>query len=110
MAQGLLMGLESRNCWTFGEAMGHGSPSRLQHFLSRGVWGQDGVRDWMAAWAAGELADAEAVLIVDETGDEKSSTDAEGAARHYSGALGEIGLCQVAVHLTYAAPRGHALI
>ncbi|MFJ3897563.1 transposase [Streptomyces sp. NPDC090083] len=28
----------------------------------------------------------------------------------YSGALGGVGLCQVAVHLTYASPRGHALI
>ncbi|WP_257230962.1 transposase [Streptomyces sp. UH6] len=43
-------------------------------------------------------------------GDEKSSTDCVGAVRQYSGALGGIGLCQVAVHLTYASPRGHALI
>jgi SRSO17 transposase len=64
----------------------------------------------MAAWVAGELADEEAVLIVDETGDEKSPTDAVGAARQYSGALGGIGLCQVAVHLTCASPCGHALI
>lgn len=88
MAKAMLMGLESRNCWTLAEAMGHGSPSRLQHFLSRGVWNHDGVRDRMAAWVAGELAYTDAVLIVDETGDEKSSTDAVGAARQYSGALG----------------------
>jgi len=50
------------------------------------------------------------VLVVDETGDEKSSTDCVGAARQYSGALGGIGLCQVAVHLTYATARGHAPI
>jgi SRSO17 transposase len=110
MAQAMLMNLETRNCWTLAEAMGHDSPSRLQHFLSRGVWDHDGVRDRMARWAAGELSDGEAVLIVDESGDEKSSTDAVGAARQYSGALGGIGLCQVAVHLTYASPRGHALI
>jgi SRSO17 transposase len=47
---------------------------------------------------------------VDETGDEKSSTDAVGAARQYSGALGGIGLCQVAVHLTYASRSGQALV
>jgi SRSO17 transposase len=35
---------------------------------------------------------------------------AVGASRQYSGALGGIGLCQVAVHLTYAAESGHALI
>jgi SRSO17 transposase len=31
-------------------------------------------------------------------------------ARQYSGALGGIGLCQVAVHLTYATIHGHAPI
>jgi SRSO17 transposase len=48
--------------------------------------------------------------VVDETGGEKSSTDAVGAARQYSGALGGVGLCQVAVHLTYASRSGQALV
>jgi SRSO17 transposase len=50
------------------------------------------------------------VLIVDETADEKSSADAVGAARQYSGTVGGVALCQVAVTLTYATGRGHALI
>jgi SRSO17 transposase len=50
------------------------------------------------------------VLIVDETADEKSSADAAGAARQYSGTVGGIALCQVAVTVTYATGRGHALI
>ena len=48
--------------------------------------------------------------IVDETADEKSSADCAGAARQYSGTVGGIALCQVAVTLTCAAPAGHALI
>jgi SRSO17 transposase len=50
------------------------------------------------------------VLIVDETADEKSSADAVGAARQYSGTVGGVALCQVAVTVTYATGRGHALI
>jgi SRSO17 transposase len=50
------------------------------------------------------------VLVVDETADEKSSADAVGAARQYSGTVGGVALCQVAVTLTYATGRGHALI
>ena len=50
------------------------------------------------------------MLIVDETADEKSSADCAGAARQYSGTLGGIAMCQVAVTLTYASPAGHALI
>jgi SRSO17 transposase len=50
------------------------------------------------------------VLIVDETADEKSSADCAGAARQYSGTAGGVALCQVAVTLTFATSRGHALI
>jgi SRSO17 transposase len=42
--------------------------------------------------------------------DAKSSADCVGAARQYSGTMGGIALCQVAVTLTYASGRGHALI
>jgi hypothetical protein len=76
----------------------------------RAVWDEQRVLDIASAWAAGHLDDGDAVLIVDETADEKSSTDAVGAARQYSGTVGGIALCQVAVTLTYATGRGHALI
>jgi SRSO17 transposase len=81
-----------------------------QHLLSRAVWDEQQVLDTAAAWAVSHLGDGDAVLIVDETADEKSSADAVGAARQYSGTVGGIALCQVAVTLTLAASRGHALI
>jgi len=110
VTEAVLMGLERINCWTLAEALGHCGPHRLQHFLSRAAWDHEAVRGQLAAFTVGHLADDQAVLVVDETGDEKSSTDAVGAARQYSGALGGIGLAQVAVHLTYAGRSGHALI
>ena len=110
MVSGLLMELEDHNCWTIAEAAGHRGPHRLQHFLSRAVWDDQQVVDIASAWAVSHLDDGGAVLIVDETADEKSSADAVGAARQYSGTVGGITLCQVAVTLTYATGRGHALI
>jgi SRSO17 transposase len=110
MAAGLLMELEDYNCWSIAEAVGHSGPHRLQHLLSRAVWDEQQVLDTAAAWAVRHLGDQDAVLIVDETADEKSSADAVGAARQYSGTLGGIALCQVAVTLTLATSRGHALI
>src|SRR6266700_1825376 len=110
MVSGLLMELDDHNCWTIAEAIGHRGPHRLQHLLSRAVWDDQQVADIAAAWAAGHLDDGDAVLIVDETADEKSSADCAGAARQYSGTLGGVALCQVAVTLTYATGRGHALI
>jgi SRSO17 transposase len=107
--QRLLMELEDHNCWTIAEAAGHRGPHRLQHFLSRAVWDDQRVLDIASAWAVSHLDDGGAVLIVDETADEKSSTDAVGAARQYSGTVGGIALCQVAVTLTYATgPRACA--
>jgi SRSO17 transposase len=110
MVSGLLMELEDHNCWTIAEAVGHRGPHRLQHLLSRAVWDDRQVADIASTWAAGHLDDGDGVLIVDETADEKSSTDAAGAARQYSGTVGGIALCQAAVTLTYATSHGHALI
>jgi SRSO17 transposase len=107
MVSGLLMELEDDNCWTIAEAAGHRGPHRLQHLLSRAVWDDQQVLDIAAAWAVSHLDDGDAaVLIVDETADEKSSSDAAGAARQYSGTVGGVALCQVAVTVTYATGRG----
>jgi SRSO17 transposase len=109
-AAGLLMELEDCNCWSIAEAVGHPGPHRLQHLLSRAVWDDQQVLDAAAAWAVAQLDDGDAVLVVDETADEKSSAGAVGAARQYSGTAGGIALCQVAVTLTFATSRGHTLI
>ena len=108
MVRGLLMELDDHNCWTIAEALGHCGPHRLQHFLSRAVWDDQRVADIASAWAVSHLDDGDAVLVVDETADEKSSGSAAGAARQYSGTVGGIALCQVAVTLTYATGRGSA--
>lgn len=115
MVNAQLMELEDRNCWTMAEAAGDGRPYRMQHLLSRARFDEQRALDAAAGWAvshlsAGQDDGADAVLIVDETGDAKSSADCAGAARQYSGALGKVALCQVTVTLTYAAPAGHALI
>jgi SRSO17 transposase len=116
MVHGLLAELDDHNCWTMSEAAGHPGPHRMQHLLSRGRCDEQRMLDTAAAWAAGHLSagqdenGSDAVLIVDETADEKSSADCAGAARQYSGTVGGIALCQVAVTLTYAAPAGHATI
>jgi SRSO17 transposase len=113
LATGLLMELPRSNCWTIAEAVGQQRPCRLQHLLSRAVWDADAVLAAVAGGATehltGHLA-GPVTRAVDETGDAKSSTDAVGAAQQYSGALGGVGLCQVAVHLSLVTPVGHAVI
>ena len=114
MVHGLLAELEDYNCWTLAEAAGHPSPCRMQHLLSRARCDEQQMLDAAANWAASHLTagrdQSDVVLIVDETADAKSSGDCAGAARQYSGTLGGIAMCQVAVTLTCASPAGHALI
>src|SRR5664279_4135026 len=88
---GLLMGLPTANCWTIAEAVGHRAPYRLQHLLSRAVWDADTVLAAIARWVTDHLS-GPTILVVDETGDAKSSTDAVGAASQYCGSLGGVGV------------------
>jgi SRSO17 transposase len=114
MVHGLLSELEDRNCWTLAEAAGHACPYRMQHLLSRARCDEQRMLDTAAGWAVGRLSagqdGADAVLIVDETADEKSSDSCAGASHQYSGTVSGTAMCQVAVTLTWAAPAGHALI
>lgn len=114
MVNGLLSELDDYNCWTLAEAAGHASPYRMQHLLSRARVDERQLLDAAADWAAAHLTagadEDDVVLIVDETADEKSSSDCAGAARQYSGTVGGIAMCQVAVTLACASPAGHALI
>jgi SRSO17 transposase len=55
------------------------------------------------------LGHEEAILVLDEAGDLKKGHSV-GVQRQYTGTAGRIENSQVAVYLTYAAPRGHAFI
>jgi SRSO17 transposase len=114
MVNGMLTELDDHNCWTMAGAAGHPGPHKMQHLLSRARVDDQRMAGTAADWAAGHLCagqdPGDVVLIVDETGDAETSGDCAGAARQYSGTLGGIAMCQVAVTLTCAAPAGHALI
>jgi SRSO17 transposase len=56
------------------------------------------------------LADPDAILVIDETGDVKKGTHTVGVQRQYTGTAGRIENSQVSVFLVYATPAGHAMI
>ncbi|MED7828305.1 IS701 family transposase [Streptomyces chiangmaiensis] len=110
MISGLLAEVDTRNCWTLAQALGHPGPHRLQHLLSRAKFDHDRAREEIARLVVRELAGQDVVLVADETGDAKSSTDCVGAGRQYSGALKGVGLCQVAVHLAAVTETARVVI
>ncbi len=107
---GLLSGLSRKNCWTIAEHAGDATPDGMQHLLAAARWDAGAVRDDVREYVVQHLGSPDAVLVVDETGDVKKGTASAGVQRQYSGTAGRVENCQVAVFLSYAARRGHALI
>ena len=64
----------------------------------------------MKDYVVEHLADAEGVLVVDETGFLKKGTKSVGVQRQYSGTAGRIENGQIGVFLTYATAHGRVLL
>jgi SRSO17 transposase len=82
----------------------------VQDFLARMRWDADQVRDDLRGYVVAQLGDADAVLVLDETGFVKKGSKSVGVQRQYSGPAGRIENCQIGVFLGYASRHGHALI
>src|SRR5438067_4649779 len=64
-----LLGDERRKTgWMRAEAAADPGPWRQQAILGRGSWDADALRDVVRDYAVEHLADADAVLVIDETG------------------------------------------
>lgn len=108
--EGLLSRVERKNGWQLAEETGERTPDGVQRLLRTACWEADALRDDLRAYVAEQLADPEAVLVVDETGFLKKGIQSVGVRRQYSGTAGRIENCQVGVFLVYAAARGRAFV
>src|ERR687885_343458 len=108
--RGLLSPVEHKNSWQLAEVVGAANPYGLQHLLGRAAWDADQVRDDLHGYIADYFGDADAVLVIDETGFLKKGRMSAGVARQYSGTAGRVENVQIGVFLTYATPRGHTLL
>jgi SRSO17 transposase len=106
-----LLGPEPRKTgWMRAEAAGDPGPWRQQAILGRGRWEADALRDLVRDYALEVLADAEAVLVLDETGFLKQGKSSCGVARQYTGSAGKVTNCQIGVFAAYVSRHGHAFI
>jgi SRSO17 transposase len=115
-----LLGPERRKTgWMRAEAAGDPGPWRQQAILGRGRWEADALRDVVREYALETLADAGAVLVIDETGFLKQGRSSCGVGRQYTGSAGSpkrgafaagITNCPVGVFAAYVSQHGHALI
>jgi SRSO17 transposase len=108
--RGLLSPAERKNSWQLAEVIGDTTPYGFQHLLRRALWDPEAVRDELRRYVLQHLEDAEAVLVVDETGFLKKGRHSAGVARQYSGTAGKVENCQIGVFLAYASQLGHTLL
>jgi SRSO17 transposase len=97
---GLLAHVPRKNGWQLAEALGERTPDGVQRLLNAARWDADAVRDDLRDDVVAQLGDAEAVLVVDETGFLKKGMKSAGVARQYSGTAGRIENC----HATQRVP------
>jgi SRSO17 transposase len=107
---GLLAPVQRKNSWQIAEQIGEDAPYGVQHLLGRSDWDPDEVREDLRAYVVESLGDAEAVLILDETGFLKKGRHSAGVARQYTGTAGRIENAQVGVFLAYASRHGTAFL
>src|SRR5271170_1799506 len=73
----------------------------LQQFLNQSPWDEQEILDGLQTWIARRFG-SEGVLIIDDTGFPKQGQQSVGVARQYTGTLGKVASCQVAVTLQLA--------
>ena len=108
---GLISDLPRKNCWTLAEQAGDATPDKMQRLLERAAWDAVAAMREVRAFAVARLGDpADAVLVLDESGQEKAGEHTAGVKRQYLGCAGRVANGINVVFASYAAPAGHAVI
>jgi SRSO17 transposase len=98
---GLLTELPNKNCDTMAQAVPGTSAQRLQEFLTNMQWDEEDLNRQRVQKMVAEATLGDGVLVLDDTGFPKQGKASVGVARQYSGTLGKVGNCQIAVTCCY---------
>ncbi len=102
---GLLTELPNKNCDTIAQAVPGTSEQRLQEFLTNMQWDEEDLNRQRVQRLSTEATLGDGVLVLDDTGFAKQGKASVGVARQYSGTLGKVGNCQIAVTCCYTDPQ-----
>ena len=107
--RGLLLNGERKSIEPLADRSNEGNVQALQQFVGQSPW------DWMPLWErlakrmTAEL-EPDSVWVIDDTGFAKQGKHSVGVERQYSGTLGKVGNCQVAVSLHYVGEQGSTVL
>jgi SRSO17 transposase len=99
--RGLLSEGGRKTAATIAQKLPDGNIQALQQFVGQSPWDHIKVREQLAKSMIQAMS-PKPVWIIDDTGFPKKGTNSVGVARQYSGTLGKVGNCQIAVSLNYA--------
>ena len=106
-----LIQAETKNMEKMAEAVPGTDSQRFQHFLTNSPWDHQKVMDHVARDADKHLGySQDCSLSVDETSFIKKGDLSVGVKRQYSGRVGKVDNCQVAVMANLCAGKNHTLI
>lgn len=84
----------------------------IQHFISESPWDYRRLMDHVALNVSKNMSSTgqKVALLLDETGMAKKGKQSVGVARQYSGTLGKVDNCQVAVYCALSSDKYYSLI
>ncbi len=100
--RGLLQPVQVKSMERIAQSGGVPSP-RVQQFITRSPWDANRLIETLLERMR-VLTSSKGVVLFDDTGQEKQGTHSVGVGRQYSGTLGGLGNCQVAVTGFYVMP------
>ena len=107
--RGLLLDGERKSIEPLAARVPDGNVQAMQQLVGQSPW------DWLPIWELlGKRMTAElepdSVWVIDDTGFPKQGEHSVGVERQYSGTLGRVGNCQVAVSVHHVGEQGHTIL
>ena len=98
--RGLLLEGDRKSIEPMAKRLPDGNVQAMQHFIGKSPWPYEPVRRQLARVLSTDMGPG--LWIVDNTGFPKQGKHSVGVARQYSGTLGKVANCQIAVSLHHA--------
>src|SRR6201981_2973681 len=107
--RGLLLDGERKSIEPMAKRLPDGNEQAMQQLVGQSPWAWQPVWERLARRMVREL-EPDAVWVIDDTGFPKQGEHSVGVERQYSGTLGKVGNCQVAVSLHHVGEQGSTVL